>query len=167
MTDDTSARFGLPLLAAGQAGKELTHNEALARLELLVQPAVVALGVNVPPAAPKLGECWVVGPEPRGAWVGQAHALAGWTAGGWRFAAPVDGLVGWCVSSAKPIAYHNGLWQEGDVSCARVVIAGQPVVGPRAAAIADPQESGVTDEAARTAVAAILSAMRQHGLIAR
>ncbi|MGP7796940.1 DUF2793 domain-containing protein [Sphingomonas sp. CLY1604] len=167
MTDDTTARFGLPLLAAGQAGKELTHNEALARLELLVQPAVVALGVNLPPEVPRIGECWVVGTDPGGAWAGHANALAGWTAGGWRFAAPVEGLGGWCVSSAKPIAYHNGLWQEGDVSCARVVIGGQPVVGSRAAAIADPAGGGVVDDAARTTLAAILSAMRQHGLIAR
>ena len=40
MTDPITPRFGLPLLAPGQAAKELTHNEALSLLDLLVQPVV-------------------------------------------------------------------------------------------------------------------------------
>lgn len=40
------------------------------------------------------------------------------------------------------------------------------VVGARAAAIADPAGGTVIDSEARTAVAGMLSAMRQHGLIA-
>lgn len=166
MTEPATARLAMPLLAAGQAEKELTHNEALARLDLLVQPAVIALGVDHPPAAPAPGQCWIVGTAPTGAWAGHGAELAGWTDGGWRFAVPREGFVAWCITTAKPIAYHNGLWQEGDVFADRLIVGGKAVVGARGAGIADPAGGTVVDEAARQAVAAILGALRQHGLIA-
>lgn len=40
MTDLPTPRLALPLLQPGQAQKEMYHNEALARLDLAVQPAV-------------------------------------------------------------------------------------------------------------------------------
>ena len=42
MSDDASARLGLPYLAAGQMQKHVTLNEALTRLDSLVQLAVVS-----------------------------------------------------------------------------------------------------------------------------
>jgi hypothetical protein len=167
MTEQTTARMALPLLATGQAAKELTHNEALTLLDLLVQPAIVAVGLNAPPPAPAAGECWVTGNAPTGAWAGRGGMIAGWTAGGWRFAPAVEGFSGWCISTARPVTYRNGLWQEGDVSCERLVIGGKGVVGPRGPAIADPPAGGIMDAEARAAIGAILAAMRQHGLIAR
>lgn len=62
---DTSARLGLPLLQPGQAQKELSHNEALIVLEMLVQPCVEALGLETPPSDPEPGQCWVVGSAER------------------------------------------------------------------------------------------------------
>lgn len=165
MIEQTTARLGMPLLAAGQASKETTHNEALTRLDMLVQPVVVGINRNVPPAAPAIGECWVVGSAPTDAWAGQGGALAGWTGGGWRFVMPSEGFAAWCVSSAKPIAYREGVWREGDVVGDRLMIGGVRVVGARAAAIADPAGGSVTDETVRGTVVAILAALRQHGLI--
>ena len=166
MTELATARLAMPLLAAGQAGKELTHNEALVRLDMLVQPAVVANGVNNPPAAAMVGQCWIVGDAPTGDWASHRAELAGWTEGGWRFASPREGFAAWSISDAKPVSYHNGLWQEGDVYGDRLIVGGQRVVGARTAAIADPAGGTVTDEAARQAIGAILGALRQHGLIA-
>jgi hypothetical protein len=166
MTEPVTARLAMPLLAAGQAGKELTHNEALARLDMLVQPAVAAIGVNNPPAAPDAGQCWIVGAVPTGVWAGHGGDIAGWTDGGWRFAVPREGFAAWSISSSKPIAYRNGMWQEGDVFADRLVVAGTPVVGAQAGPIAGPAGGAVADEPARQAIAAILGALRQHGLIA-
>jgi len=166
MTDQTSARLMLPLLAAGQAAKETTHNEALARLDMLVQPAVVAFGSNTPPAAPQPGQCWIVGSAPTDAWAGRKDALAGWTAGGWRFVVPTDGFAAWNASSGQSLAYRDGRWREGDVVAARLVIGGVPVVGTRGTAIPDPDGGTIVDAAARKTLTGILNALRQHGLIA-
>ncbi|MEG8028176.1 DUF2793 domain-containing protein [Sphingomonas aerolata] len=78
MTDETSARTGLPLLQPGQAQKEMGHNEALALIDLLLQPTVVTVGLNVPPAAPAPGACWIVGAAPTGDWGGMRRR---WRAG--------------------------------------------------------------------------------------
>ncbi|WP_420140893.1 hypothetical protein [Sphingomonas sp.] len=57
-------------------------------------------------------------------------------------------------------------WRTGQVTGAQLVIDGQQVMGPRQPAIADPAGGSTVDTAARTAVAAVLHALRQHGIIA-
>ncbi len=167
MTDPTTPRFALPLLVPGQAGKDITHNEALALLDAAIQPSVIAIGVNDPPPTASLGQAWIVGRAPTGPWAGHAQALASWTGGGWRFLLPTEGFAVWSISELKPVTYRDGMWQESDVVGARVIIGGQTVVGAQAAAIADPVGGGATDESARSVLIAILGALRQHGLIAR
>ncbi len=163
---DTSARLGLPLMQAGQAQKELTHNDALTLLDLAVQAGVVAVGVNAPPSAPGVGEAWIVGSAPTGAWAGQAHALAGWTAGGWRFVAAREGMVVWSVADARDARFTDGVWRVGILAGSGLTIDGIRVVGPQRAAIAGPAAGSVVDGEARAAIDAVLAALRAHGLIA-
>ncbi|HEU4959896.1 MAG TPA: DUF2793 domain-containing protein [Sphingomonas sp.] len=166
MSDEASVRLALPFLAAGQAQKEMTVNEALARLDVAVQAAAVAAGVDDPPAAPAPGQCWIVGSAPTAAWAGQAHALAAWTDDGWRFVAPVEGMAIWVAAEAVRWRWQGGSWMAGDLAGHRVSIDGIAVIGPQAAAIADPDGGAVIDAEACAAVGAILAALRSHGLIA-
>ena len=99
MSEERSPRLALPLLQPGQAQKEQDHNEALARLDLAVQPAVQAVALDTPPATPGEGQCWIVGAAPSGDWSGRAGMLAGWSAGGWRYIAPVEGMVAWSLAA--------------------------------------------------------------------
>lgn len=162
---ETTARHALPLIQPGQAQKELAHNEALALIDLLAHPTVVTVGTNAPPVSPAVGQCWVVGGSPTGAWSEHAQALAGWTEGGWRFAAPVPGLTVW-TSGADGFARWDGTaWTAGVVTGASVWIGGQQVVGARRPAIADPVGGTTVDSEGRAAVAAILAALRTHGLV--
>jgi hypothetical protein len=146
---DTSARLGLPFLHAGQAQKELWHNEALAMLDLAVQPAVEAVGLDQPPAEPAEGQAWIVGAQPAGAWAGQGDALAGWTGGGWRFVPATEGAAVWVAGAGVPARYTGGAWR----------------VGQRPA-VADPAGGATVDAEARAALAAVLAALRAHGLVA-
>lgn len=163
---ESTARFGLPLLAAGQAAKELTHNEALSLIAFALHPAVIATGLDTPPVAPQLGEMWIVGTEPTGDWTGRASSLAGWTASGWRFLQPVEGMTVAVDSAPGSVSYRSGAWQPAQLDAARLMINGTAVVGPRGDAIALPAAGALIDEQARTAIAAILAAMQRHGLIA-
>ena len=87
-------RLSLPLLAPGQAQKEMTHNEALTMIDALIFPVAVAASVNVPPAEPLNGQSWIIGNSPTGLWAGKAGQLATATMGGWRFTAiPVGAWV--------------------------------------------------------------------------
>jgi hypothetical protein len=162
----TSARWGLPLLEAGQAQKEVFHNEALTLLDLLVHTGVVATALNTPPASPGEGQAWIVGTAPDGAWTGRANQIAGWTAGGWRFVAPREGMGVWCEAQATPARWRTGAWEYGQVRAERLLVNGVPVVGAQQAAIAEPAGGTTVDARTRAAVSQILAALRAHGLIA-
>lgn len=85
--------MALPLLATGQAQKEVTHNEALVLVDALLLGIVEQVSENAPPSSPSTGAMWIIGPTPSGAWTGAAGKIAVATAGGWRFVAAPQGAV--------------------------------------------------------------------------
>ena len=161
----TTPRLGLPLLAAGQAQKEIVHNEALALADMLMQPLAESLDRNDPPSAALPGQTWVVGDAPTGAWAGHARAIAGWGEGGWRFVPAVEGLSVTLRSPGSGAIFRDGSWREGVVEAREIRVDGVRVTGPRRAAISTPSGGATVDAEARSAVAAILAALRAHGLI--
>ncbi|MEZ0243825.1 MAG: DUF2793 domain-containing protein [Sphingomonas sp.] len=164
MTDLPTPRLALPMLQPGQAQKEMYHNEALARLDLAVQPAVIAAGGNIPPEEPEPGQAWILGGAPTGAWAGNARAIAGWTAGGWRFLAPHEGMTAWVVEDAGFAVFSEGSWITG-AAHGRLIVDGEQVVGARGDAIEEPEGGSTVDAEARSAIVGILVALREHGLI--
>ena len=162
---EVTDRLSLPLLEAGQAQKEVTHNEALTLLDFLIHPAVVALAPTSVPGTPVIGQSWIVGASPSGAWSGKADHVAGWTSGGWRFVAPREGMVLWSIADALFVRRTSSAWVVGAETASTMSIGGQQVVGPRSAAIADPSGGTSIDAESRIAIGAILSALRTHGLI--
>ena len=142
------------------------HNEALQMLDTIVAAAVEEGPRNAPPASPVAGSCFIIGTAPTGDWSGHASALAAFSAAGWRFIAPFEGLQAWVKSTATFAAYRSGAWEVGAVRASQLLIGGQQVVGARAAAVADASGGTTIDSQARSAIAAILAAMRGHGLIA-
>lgn len=166
MAEGRSERLALPLLEAGQAQKELFHNEALTLLDMLVQAGAESAGGNATPVAPEPGQCWIVGTSPTGAWAGHSSALAGWTAGGWRFVAPVSGMTIWVADRGHAMLFDGGGWIDSPLRPDGLYFDGMKVVGPALSAIADPAGGTTVDGQARAAIALILTALRNHGLIA-
>jgi hypothetical protein len=71
----TSPRHELPFLFAGQSQKELTVNEAHARIDALLHPAIEGIADD-PPGSPDEGECWLVDAVPTGDWADHEGELA-------------------------------------------------------------------------------------------
>lgn len=163
---DTTPRHALPLIQPGQAQKELSHNEALTLIDLIAQPSVVAVGLDTPPADPAPGQCWIVGAAPTDAWSGHGGALAGWTGGGWRFAAPVPGMIVRTGDDSGFVRWNGADWVSGQLVGSALVLDGDQVVGARAAAIPDPAGGASVDSQARATLGAVLAVLRGHGLIA-
>lgn len=159
-------RLSLPFIVPGQAQKELFHNEALQLLDALVAGAVEEPPRNDPPATPAMGAVYIVGVSPTGEWASQANAVASFSDGGWRYLAPVDGMTLLVRSTGVHAVYRQSAWELGVVRAVSVTIGGQQVVGSRAAAVSAPAGGAVADVESRTAIAAILAALRGHGLIA-
>lgn len=88
---DQTARLDLPYIISGQALKYITHNEALERLDMLVQPAVEAADLTIPPATPLPGEAFIVPSGASGAWAGHGGEIAAYQSGAWRFYDPAPG----------------------------------------------------------------------------
>jgi len=160
-----SARLALPFLAAGQAQKELTHNEALALVDIGIGAAVKSAGVETPPSIPVIGECWILGDAPTGAWADRAGALACWTESGWRFLAGREGMVVWVQDQQLWAVREASGWTIGAARAARVMVNDLQVLGAREAAVMPPTGGSVVDAEARSAITAILDRLIAHGLI--
>jgi hypothetical protein len=141
-------------------------NEALQALDILVAGTVEGPPLATPPASPQLGSAYIVGASATDAWAGKDHVIAAWTTGGWRFIPPVEGLALTERTTGTLAAYRSGAWEIGLLRAELVMIEGQQVVGPRAAAIESPAGGATIDVEGRAAIDAILGALRQHGLIA-
>jgi hypothetical protein len=162
---DTSARFALPLILPGQAQKEIFHNEALTRIDAALHGCVEEGPRPDPPAAPAPGQSWLVGASATGAWAGREDALASWTAGGWRFVAPVPGMLVWNLDPGYWLYWTGSAWSDGSLPASALVIAGQQVVGPRLENVPSPSGGTIIDTEARAAIDALIATLKSHGLI--
>ena len=92
------------------------------------------------------------------AWLGSAQDEG--------FARSVEGMKLHVLSSSRTAAYRNGGWEHGVLRASSLMIDGMQVVGAQAAPIVEPAGGAQVDSEARAAIAAILAALRQHGMIA-
>lgn len=116
MTDTSSqisARLALPYVQPAQAQKHVTVNEALQRLDLLVQLTVEAFDATTPPAVLSEGQVWALGPSPSGEWVGQGNMLAARVGNGWLFIAPVEGWRACLRPTGGLYIWSGGAWVSG------------------------------------------------------
>ena len=105
MSDDASARLALPYLAAGQMQKHVTLNEALTRLDALVQSAVVSRSTIVQPADPADGALYLLTAGAEGEdWGGRAAGtLMRFEAGGWTVVPVTDGAIVVVLDESLPL----------------------------------------------------------------
>lgn len=162
-----TVRHGLTLMAAAQAHKEITHNEALIRVDALLHAAIASDSVVVPPANPANGVMWLVPAGGTGAWAQHSGQIALWEAGTWTFIVPIAGLVVWNAATNAQIVFDGLSWKTEAWPVKSLEVGGETVVRGRRAAIADPTGGTVIDAQARSAITSVLGALRDHGLIAR
>ncbi|HEY6917052.1 MAG TPA: DUF2793 domain-containing protein [Allosphingosinicella sp.] len=161
---EVSPRLSLPFLLAGQAQKEFFHNEALARIDMLLCAAVEGDALGLPPSAPEIGQSWIVAAGASGAWSGEGGALACWTSGGWRFVRPFEGLAVWNKARGVPLMWRGGGWSAGELVASKILIQGKQVIGERLPSIPSPAGGAIIDVEARAAIDAVRAALKSHGL---
>ena len=112
MDGDNSARLDLPYLAAGQLQKHVTLNEALTRLDALVQCAAVSRTTAAQPASPADGALYILPAGATGpAWASHgAGALMRAEMGGWTRIETPDGLRVWVKDEDRLVIRDDGGW---------------------------------------------------------
>lgn len=128
MPDDTTI-LGLPLILAAQAQKHVTHNEALAMLDVAVQLAVINRDQTVPPALAVPGDRHIVAPGGTVEWAGQDGNIAVMTATGWQFTAPLPGWRAHVLAEAETAVFNGLAWvapSDGPAEFARLGVSATP-----------------------------------------
>ena len=157
-------RYRLPLLAAAQAQKEVTHNEALLAIDRIMQLAVQSRAANVPPASPQPGSNYIVADGGSGAWAGQSGRIASYDGYGWTFTEPLPGCLAWVVDEGVFAVFASG-WSSGGWPVVALNIAGRRVLGAAPVSISAPAGGINVDAEARTAIAALATALRAQGIV--
>ena len=99
--------LALPLLAAAQAQKHVTLNEALLLLDGLAQIAVKEHNRVMPPDRPEAGDRYLIGSNPGGAFAGKANMLASFDGYAWNYTQPRPGFLIYVASESK-LYVHDG-----------------------------------------------------------
>jgi flagellin-like hook-associated protein FlgL len=101
----------LPYLAAAQAQKHVTHNEALRLLDAMVQLAVLDRTRTAPPASPADGDRHVVASGASGLWAGWDLNVAYWVDGAWTRLVPRPGWLAWIAAEGIFVSWTGYAWQ--------------------------------------------------------
>ncbi len=109
-------RIGLPYILQSQSQKEVTHNDGLGLLDMLVQAVVQQVSLNTPPASPVLGDCYIVGGAPTGVWVGSSNKIAQAITGGWRYYTAFNGLSVFNITDSTIYRFNGTVWASTAIS---------------------------------------------------
>lgn len=111
-----TATLKLPLIAASQAQKHITVNEALARIDAALQLSVISRTLATPPTLVEEGASYLI---PQGAvndWGGEDGNLAVYINGGWDFLTPLAGWRIFVADEGVDIRFDGGDWQDNPLS---------------------------------------------------
>ncbi len=106
----TTPNLSLPLLAAAQAQKHVTVNEALSRLDGLVQLSVISASLAAPPASPAEGDRCIVAAGATGAWAGWDESVALFSGGAWLRLIPQTGWSAHDVAMSQQLVFDGLAW---------------------------------------------------------
>lgn len=105
----TTNNLALTLVEASQAQKEVTVNEALSRIDAVLNTGVKDKDLSTPPGSPAEGDVYIVGASATGDWASHEDELAYFNQV-WRFIAPKEGLTLWVGDEEKHYTYDGTNW---------------------------------------------------------
>lgn len=108
----TTNHLAIVLLEQSQAQKDVTVNEALARIDAVLNCAAIDNSLTAPPSSPAEGDVYIVAAAgATGVWAGHENHIAYYDGAIWRFIVPNEGMSLWLASEDKFYLYFGGQWQ--------------------------------------------------------
>lgn len=162
---DETIRWALPLLASGQAQKEITHNEAIGTIDRLLHLAVLSRSIATTPTQPGAGDAYIISASPTGVWSGAAGKLASFDGFGWIMSDPKPGCVAWVADEQQFAVYADSGWLIGGWPAQGLLIGGRTVLAATPENVAAPAGGSTVDTECRAALAELLVALRHQSVI--
>jgi hypothetical protein len=159
-----TSRHALPLIASGQAQKEVTHNEALQIVDRRLQLSVASRSLPQPPDPAVTGMMFIVPAQATGAWSDQAGRVASFDGYGWTFDTPQDGWLAW-IADERIFAIFDSAWTSGVWPVASLRIGAREVLAAPPATVSPAEGGTVVDVQNRQVVTQLIAALRAQGLI--
>ncbi len=107
---DITNNLKLPYLAAGQAQKHVTHNEALRMLDALAQLSVLDKDLTAPPNTPVEGAAYLIPAAATGAWAGRTGQVAVFADGFFSYFIPKEGWETWVCDEDQTYIFNGSQW---------------------------------------------------------
>lgn len=108
---DYTDKLALDYIMPGQAQKHVTVNEALRKLDILVQANVIDWNIETPPQDPLNGNSYIIGDTPDGAWSDKANNLVTYSDNAWVYLVPQKGWCVWLCSQNHHIIFNGQNWE--------------------------------------------------------
>lgn len=74
------------------------------------QNEVLSQGDNTPPVGPSLGDRYIIGTAPVGAWAANANDITEWDGAAWVFTPEREGLAAWVLDEVSAYVWNGALW---------------------------------------------------------
>lgn len=107
---DDSPILSLPYILPAQAQKHVTHNEALRKLDAIVQLVVQDRTRVAPPASPVEGDRHIIAAGAGGPWAGQSGRVALFQDGDWAFLTPLAGWRAYVLDEGAMAVWDGLTW---------------------------------------------------------
>lgn len=105
-----TTNLGLPLMSAAQSQKHITHNDALLRLDAIVQLSAISAALTAPPGSPTAGDTYIIGSGATGAWAGKDLNVTYYSSGAWVFVVPREGWLSWNKATDTLLVWNGSAW---------------------------------------------------------
>ena len=109
MTQSVNLKFDLVM--HNQAHKEITVNEALIKIDMLMNNCILELQCNTPIKEIFSGDMYIIGPTPTiQEWKNKQNYVTYYYINQWYFIQPNTGLTLWIKSRNQLYTYNNNQW---------------------------------------------------------
>ncbi len=102
--------LALPIIAAAQSQKHITHGEGLEMLDGIVQCNVINRTTTSPPGSPTAGQCYIVAATASGDWLGQENYIAYYDGSSWVFLVPKEGWRAYDKDEEELLFFDGSVW---------------------------------------------------------
>lgn len=105
-----SVNLNLSYLAAAQAQKHVTVNEALRIIDAAMFLTVIDRNLTTPPSTPTEGDRYIIPSGASGAWTIKTNQIAVWVDSAWLFLTPHSGWRAWVEDEGCEVRFNGTAW---------------------------------------------------------